>query len=226
VTSIPVKISIEFDRKAKVQSIIDAIKNLKELELEKNNFYTYLILLGYNLNFIDTELKIDECFQNNQTIDIYEFLNHNGLNEIIWNNNSKNEINYDNNSQKSNNLNATTMTYETEPNKKNSDKNCTAKNYENNKIMMDLNSGTKNNNNDIININNNNIEPINYETLKNFKLPILDFNWENKDKKFEYFVEINHRFITEKELYIFNQANFNLMHNFFFDGIIMNNSVN
>jgi len=92
VTSIPIKISIEFDRKANVQSIIDALKNMEELELEKTSFYTNLILVGHNLNFINIENKIDECFQNNQTIDIYEFLNHNGYNEIIWQ--SKNQFEY------------------------------------------------------------------------------------------------------------------------------------
>lgn len=217
---------MEFDRKAKVQSIIDAVKDMKELELEKTNFYTNLILIGYNSNFIDTEYKIDECLQNNQTVDIYELLNFNGLNEIIWK--SKKDIeNYTNSNS---NINTgSTFASETETKKKSSDKNCftssnsalnnVGKNYQLN-FEKDLNKN-------IISINDNkdDILPICYETLKNFRMPILDYNMENKDKKFEYLVEINHRFVTEKEYYLFNQGTFNQMHNFFFDAMLLNNSV-
>lgn len=240
VTSIPIKITIEFDRKAKVQSIIEAVKNLKELELEKTNNFTNLVLIGYNLNFIDTEFKIDECFQNNQTVDIYEFLNFNGLNEIIWK--SKSELenlikkNSDVNGKNiNNNISNTGSTYasESEILKKNSDKNCVVnnsnkssnsninyntvgKNYQN-QIDIDREFVANNNSKD-------DILPICYDTLKYFRMPILDYNVEHKDKKFEYLVEINHRFVTEKEYYIFNQATFNQMHNFFFDAMLLNNS--
>jgi len=204
VTSIPVRISIEFDRKAKVQTIIDNIKNLKELELEKNSFYTNLILLGNNLNFINPELKIDECFQNNQTVDIYEFLNYNGLNEIIWKNDLSNEINLKSKNihNISQNVN-TIISVETELVKKN------------NTIIEKDN-----------NLYKNQVEPLNFDILKSFKLPILDYNCDNKEKKFEYLIEINHRFVCEKDLYIFDQTNFNVMYNFFFDALILNNSVN
>jgi hypothetical protein len=224
VTSIPIKISIEFDRKANVQSIIDAVKNMKELELEKTSFYTNLILVGHNLHFINTENKIDECFQNNQTIDIYEFLNHNSYNEIIWQ--SKNQFEYLKVIDKFN-CNNTTSASEMETKKLNSDKNCfdIRNKYSSNDVGMNCQSqlalekdfDKKNNEDELLSIC--------YETLTNFRMPILDYNMENKDIKFEYLVEINHRFVIEKEYNLFYQGTFK-MNNFFFDAILINNSVN
>jgi len=221
VTSIPIQISLEFERKAKVKTIIEEVKNLKELELEKKDLYTNLLLIGYNLNFIDTELKIDDCFQNNQTIDIYEFLNSNGLNEIIWNsNNLKESI------KQANDLitNSNCPTEKDSKNKNYAKNNETKENCKTQNSKNDINHTTIQNNS-IKNSNSNKLESLCFETLKNFRMPILDFTFENKDKVFEYLVEINHRFITEKECYLFHQANFQLMHNFFFDGLILNNSV-
>lgn len=223
VTSIPIKISMEFDRKATVKSIIDAVKNMDELELEKTSYYTNLILIGYNLNFIDTDNKIDECFQNNQTVDIYEFLNFNGLNEIVWK--PKNNLEYLKNIENVNS-NSSTNASEFESanvdlnknvllNNNNSSKNI-ERNYQN-LIIYGKENQKKNNEED-------ELLPISYDTLKVFRMPILDYNMENKEKKFEYLVEINHRFVIEKEYYLFNQGTFK-MHNFFFDAMLLNNSV-
>ena len=196
VTSIPIKITLELERKAKVGSIIDIIKNMDELELEKLNDYTNLILMDQCMSFIDTELKIDECFQNNQTIDIYEILNSTGIHEIVWKVNKTNKINLLNNSNQT----------------------IDAKKYDDinsyNSIILEENQ-----------IKEEKLKKINYETLKLFRMPILDFRFDENKAKFEFLVEIVHRFISEKEYYLFNQSSFNFIQNFPFDALILNNTV-
>lgn len=210
VTSIPIKITMEFDRKAKVQSIIDTIKSMKEFELEQDSKFTNLILIGQGLEFFTTDLKIDECLQNDQTIHIYEFLNSRGLEEIIWGNKKQ----CLNNEGADKNFNNSCSTFYS-----------SIKNFDENNY--------KNYNNDLLNENNidngdkyfKNIEKISYEGLKLFKMPILDFWVQENKKHFEYLVEINHRFASEKGCYIFNQTRYSVNHNFFFDALLLNNTV-
>ncbi len=86
--SIPLRLVIEFDRNKKVESIIDyLITEMKSLELEREQKYT-MFFMGTSFNgkidFIsDRNMKIDDCFQNQQVIHIYEVLNTLGVNKLF-----------------------------------------------------------------------------------------------------------------------------------------------
>lgn len=56
------------------------------------NYTTYVIMSGTDNTFIDQDLKIDECFQNDQLIYIYELLNTYGINKIINSEKDSNSI--------------------------------------------------------------------------------------------------------------------------------------
>ena len=77
--TIPIKISLEINKKNKVGKIIDIIKKRRELELEENLIYTNFLILNRENKFVFDDLLIDECFQNNQVLNIFEVLNYNGL---------------------------------------------------------------------------------------------------------------------------------------------------
>jgi hypothetical protein len=78
-TSIPIKVVIEIDRKNKIYTLIDVLKEIKELELETESKFTDFVVMTIEGNFIDKNLNIDECFQPFQTISVYELLNTNGI---------------------------------------------------------------------------------------------------------------------------------------------------
>ncbi len=81
-TSIPLKLNIEIDRKLTVDKLIEHIRSFDDLCLEKDEKYTELLI--YDLREFDTQnLQIDECFQNNQTIHVYELLNSAGINQLF-----------------------------------------------------------------------------------------------------------------------------------------------
>jgi ubiquitin C-terminal hydrolase len=72
------------------------IKNFQKQNLTNSTsqqyYTTYVIMSGSDGTFIDQDLKIDECFQNNQLIYVYELLNTNGINKIINSDRSFNSI--------------------------------------------------------------------------------------------------------------------------------------
>jgi hypothetical protein len=78
-TSIPIKVIIEIDRKHKVSVIIDKLKEIKELELELDNKMSDFAVMTSEGTFIDKDLTIDECFQQFQSITVFELLNTNGI---------------------------------------------------------------------------------------------------------------------------------------------------
>jgi hypothetical protein len=84
-TSIPIKVVIEIDRKNKVSKIIECLKDIKELELEKDSKLTEFVIMTSESVFIDKELTIDESFQPYQTITVYELLNSNGIYKYLFN---------------------------------------------------------------------------------------------------------------------------------------------
>ena len=91
-TSIPLRIILEVECKSKLEKIIESLKKIKELELELENnkdntmsLTSYAISSLYEPYFYDLDLKIDECFQNDQTINVYELINTNGLNKLLDN---------------------------------------------------------------------------------------------------------------------------------------------
>ena len=88
--NIPIKIRIEVDRKEKCNKIIEILKSMNELELEKDSNYTYHIII-FNGNYINDSLQIDECFISYQTIAVYELLNFNGI-QKVFNYNDLNNI--------------------------------------------------------------------------------------------------------------------------------------
>jgi hypothetical protein len=81
-TNIPVKIVLKIDRKEKVGKILSKLRMMSELELEVDNLYTQLLIYNKS-NFIDLNLKIDDCFQNGQVIHVYEVLNTVGTNKLL-----------------------------------------------------------------------------------------------------------------------------------------------
>jgi ubiquitin C-terminal hydrolase len=84
-TSIPIKVVIEIDRKHKVNSVIERLKEIKELELETDSKMSDYAIMASEGTFIDKNLTIDECFQPFQTITVYELLNTNGIYKYLHN---------------------------------------------------------------------------------------------------------------------------------------------
>lgn len=91
-TSLPIRIILEIDRKSKVDKIIEELKNINELELEGSQkdgenvpMTSFVVMTSKEGSFIDQDLKIDECFQNNQLIFVYELLNTNGIQNYLHN---------------------------------------------------------------------------------------------------------------------------------------------
>jgi hypothetical protein len=81
-TNIPVRLVIKIDRKEKVSKILSKLRHIVDLELESESKYTKLLVYNKH-NFIDLNLKIDDCFQNNQAIYVYEVLNTMGTNKLF-----------------------------------------------------------------------------------------------------------------------------------------------
>jgi hypothetical protein len=81
-TSIPLKLSIEIDRKFNVEKLIEKLRSLEDLNLEKESKYTELIIYDYK-EILNKKLLVDECFQHNQTIQVYEVLTSAGIDKLF-----------------------------------------------------------------------------------------------------------------------------------------------
>jgi ubiquitin C-terminal hydrolase len=90
-TNIPIRIKLEVERKEKVQKIIFLLKKIYDLELEEEDIYTDFLILNQG-SYVDMNLKIDECFQHNETMFIYETLNLKGINKLFKYQRDTNEI--------------------------------------------------------------------------------------------------------------------------------------
>ena len=80
--NVPIKIRIEVERKEKCSKIIEILKSMDELGLEKNSNYTYHFIFA-NGNYINDSLQIDDCFISFQVISVYEILNYNGIKKVF-----------------------------------------------------------------------------------------------------------------------------------------------
>jgi uncharacterized UBP type Zn finger protein len=81
--SIPIKMCIEINKKSKIGKIKEILKSMKDLELEEASEFTEFLILNFDNKVVFEDLLVDECFQNNQTIHIYEVLNYKGLCKIF-----------------------------------------------------------------------------------------------------------------------------------------------
>ena len=86
-TSIPLKLIVEIDRKQIVEKLVEMILSYEDLCLEKVSKYTEFIVFDYKY-IINKKLQIDECFQHNQIVHVYELLNSSGISRLF---NFKNE---------------------------------------------------------------------------------------------------------------------------------------
>jgi len=80
--NIPLRLKIEINRSEKCGKIIEYLKSLSELNLEKNDNFTNFIMLSKD-NYIEEDMTIDDTFLNNQKISIYELLNNKGIKYIF-----------------------------------------------------------------------------------------------------------------------------------------------
>ena len=76
--NIPLRLKIEVNRKEKCSCIIDKIKCMSDLNIEKNYNLTEFIMISKG-KYINEELKIDETFGNGNIILVYELLNYKGI---------------------------------------------------------------------------------------------------------------------------------------------------
>ena len=80
--NIPIKLRIEIERNKKAADIIETLRKMEELKLEKNQQYTDFIILGNN-RYIKQDSIIDETFLNFEQILVYELLNYEGIKKIF-----------------------------------------------------------------------------------------------------------------------------------------------
>jgi hypothetical protein len=80
--NIPIKLRIEIERNKKTSDIIEILRNMDELKLEKNPQYTEFVVLSKN-KYVKLDSVIDETFLNFEQISIYELLNYEGIKKIF-----------------------------------------------------------------------------------------------------------------------------------------------
>ena len=76
--NIPLKLRIEINRKEKCSSIIDKLKCMNDINIEKNYDFTEFIMISKG-KFINEDLIIDETFSNLNIVYVYELLNYKGI---------------------------------------------------------------------------------------------------------------------------------------------------
>ena len=76
--NIPLRLKIEVDRKDKCSIIIEKLKFMKDLNIEKNYNLTQFIMISKG-KYINEDLIIDETFNNLNVVFVYELLNYKGL---------------------------------------------------------------------------------------------------------------------------------------------------
>ena len=80
--NIPVRLRIEIERNKKAGDIIEILRNMDELKLEKNPTFTEFIMITKN-KYVKLESIIDETFLNFEQVFIYELLNYEGIKKIF-----------------------------------------------------------------------------------------------------------------------------------------------
>ena len=81
-SNIPLKIRMEVGRKEKCSTIIDKLKCMSDLSLEKNEQFIEFIMTS-NGKYIDEDLTIDETLGNFNRVYAYELLNYKGIINIF-----------------------------------------------------------------------------------------------------------------------------------------------
>ena len=203
ILNIPVMIKIEIDKNKKCKEIIQILKNMKELYLDKENIFTEFIILNVDFNIIEDEQIINNCIFPSKEIYIYELLSYEGIIKTFGYNDLL--INNDDKILKLNEQNITI-------NNENKNKKNDIDNKEENFI--------KNNSIQTLNINRGNNEINNSHQNNNIKI----FSNENIIK--ENLIEIKHRF--RKDIINNNNNNFFYIQGFekletFKDCIILTN---
>ena len=80
--NIPVKLRIEIERNKKCKEIIQVLKEMKELELDRNSKYTEFIMISKN-KYIKEDAIIDETFLSFGQLNIFELLNYEGIKKVF-----------------------------------------------------------------------------------------------------------------------------------------------
>ena len=81
-SNIPLKIRMEVSRKEKCSTIIDKLKCMSDLNLEKNDRFIEIIMTS-NGKYINENLIIDETLDNFNRVFVYELLNYKGIINIF-----------------------------------------------------------------------------------------------------------------------------------------------
>ena len=76
--NIPLRLKIDVNRKEKCSSIIDKLKCMSDINIEKHYNFTEFIMISKG-KYINEDLKIDEALSNNNIVFVYELLNFNGI---------------------------------------------------------------------------------------------------------------------------------------------------
>ena len=88
--NIPLRLKVDINRKKKCEDIINYLRSLSELNLEKNDKYVKYVIVS-NDNYLKGDLLIDDTFLNYQKVYIYEMLNSEGI-KYIFNYKNPNNI--------------------------------------------------------------------------------------------------------------------------------------
>ena len=80
--NIPLRLKMEVDRKEKCSSIIDILKSMNDLNIEKNYNFTEFIMISKG-KYINKDLIIDDTLTNYNLVFVYEMLNYKGINNIF-----------------------------------------------------------------------------------------------------------------------------------------------
>ena len=80
--NIPIKLRIEIERNKKCKEIIEILKGMKVLELDKNSKYSEFIMISKN-KYIKEDAIIDETFLSFEQLSIYELLNYEGIKKVF-----------------------------------------------------------------------------------------------------------------------------------------------
>ena len=80
--NIPLRLKLEIGRKEKCSSIIDKLKNISDLNIEKCFNFTEFIMISQG-KFIDENFIADSTFTNFNVVNVYEIINYDGIRNIF-----------------------------------------------------------------------------------------------------------------------------------------------
>ena len=80
--NIPLKLKMEIGRKEKCSAIIDKLKNMSDLNIEKHFGFTEFVMISQG-KLINEDFIVDSTFTNFNTVHIYELINFDGIRNIF-----------------------------------------------------------------------------------------------------------------------------------------------